>query len=57
MAKKIISLEITDELKELLRIEAFNRRMTVSALIRELLEAALMPQTEIAENLDKLKEE
>ena len=37
MAKKMISLEISDELKEALRVEAFNRGITVSALIRDIL--------------------
>lgn len=43
MAKKMISLEITDELKEALRIEAFKRSLSISALIRQLLENALAP--------------
>jgi plasmid stability protein len=41
MAKKMISLEISDELREALRIEAFNRSLSISALIRQLLESAL----------------
>jgi plasmid stability protein len=41
MAKKMISLEITDELREALRVEAFKRSLSISALIRQLLEAAL----------------
>lgn len=41
MAKKMISLEITDELREALRIEAFKRSLSISALIRQLLEEAL----------------
>ena len=41
MAKKMISLEISDELREALRVEAFNRSLSVSALIRQLLEASL----------------
>lgn len=36
--KKMISLEITDELKEALRIEAFKHAMNTSALIRQILE-------------------
>ena len=40
-AKKIISVEITSCLKEALRIEAFNKEVTVSALIRQILEAQL----------------
>lgn len=35
--KRIISVEISDDLKEALRIEAFNRAITTSALIRQLL--------------------
>jgi plasmid stability protein len=41
MAKKMISLEISDELREALRIEAFKRSLSISALIRQLLEKAL----------------
>ena len=41
MAKKMISLEITDELREAIRVEAFKRSMSISALIRQLLETAL----------------
>lgn len=37
MAKKMISLEISDELREELRIEAFKRSLSISALIRQLL--------------------
>lgn len=37
MAKKIISLEIPDELKEKLRVEAFYQNKSVSALIRDIL--------------------
>jgi hypothetical protein len=40
-AKKIISVEITSCLKEALRIEAFNKEVTVSALIRQILEEQL----------------
>lgn len=35
--KRIISVEVSDDLKEALRIEAFNRAITTSALIRQLL--------------------
>lgn len=38
MTKKIISLEISDELKEILRIAAFKANKTVSALIRDTLQ-------------------
>lgn len=41
MAKRMISFEISDELREALRIEAFNRSVSVSAVIRLLLEQAL----------------
>ncbi len=36
--KRMISLEISDNLREQLRIEAFNRNVTISALIRQILE-------------------
>lgn len=36
--KKMISLEISPELKEALRFEAFKQNLTVSALIRKTLE-------------------
>jgi plasmid stability protein len=41
MAKKMISLEISDELREALRIEAFKRSVSISAVMRQLLEEAL----------------
>ena len=41
MAKKMISLEITDDMKEALRVEAFKRSLSISALIRQILEDAL----------------
>jgi plasmid stability protein len=41
MTKKMISLEIPDELKERLRVEAFKRSLSMSALIRQLLNEAL----------------
>ena len=41
MAKKMISLEISDELKEALRVEAFKKNFTVSKLIRTILEKEL----------------
>ena len=44
MAKKMISFEISDELREALRIEAFKRSLSISALIRQLLEQALQAQ-------------
>ena len=42
MSKKMISLEISAELKEALRVEAFNRAVSVSALIRQILESTLL---------------
>lgn len=39
--KKIISLEITSEIKELLRNEAFKRDVSISELIRQLIIDAL----------------
>ena len=41
MSKKMISLEISDELREALRVEAFKRSLSISALIRVLLNEAL----------------
>lgn len=41
MAKKMISLEISDELKEALRVEAFKQNLTISKLIRTILEKEL----------------
>ena len=35
--KKIISLEIPEDLRKALRVEAFNRDVTISALIRDIL--------------------
>ena len=35
--KKIISLEIPEDLRKALRVEAFSRDVTVSALIRDIL--------------------
>lgn len=45
MAKKMISLEISDELREALRVEAFKRSLSISALMRQILEAALKPSS------------
>ena len=39
--KKIISLEISESLRKALRKEAFDRDVTVSALIRDILEKEL----------------
>lgn len=41
MAKKMISLEISDELREALRVEAFKRSTSISAVIRQILEDRL----------------
>lgn len=46
MSKKMISLEISDELREALRIEAFRRSLSISALMRQLLEEALQAANE-----------
>ena len=46
MAKKMISLEISDELREALRVEAFKRSLSVSALIRQLLESQVLNKEE-----------
>lgn len=46
MAKKMISLEISDELKEALRVEAFKQSSSVSALIRKILEEKLLNTSE-----------
>lgn len=42
MAKKMISLEISDELREALRVEAFNKSLSISALMRQILEDKLL---------------
>lgn len=44
--KKIISFESTSCLKEALRIEAFRNGITVSALIRQILETRLKDTVE-----------
>lgn len=46
MAKKMISLEISDELREALRVEAFRRSLSISALIRQLLESQVLNKEE-----------
>ena len=46
MAKKMISLEISDELREALRVEAFKRSLSISALIRQLLESQVLNREE-----------
>lgn len=42
MAKKMISLEISDELREALRVEAFKQSVSMSALMRQILEEKLL---------------
>lgn len=49
MGKKMISLEISDELREALRVEAFKRSLSISALMRQLLEEALQLPAEVKE--------
>ena len=46
MAKKMISFEIEDKLREAVRIEAFKRSLSMSATIRELLLERLEIQME-----------
>ena len=48
MAKQMISLEISDELREALRVEAFKRSLSISALIRQLLESQVLNKEEMA---------
>ena len=52
MDKKVmISLEISETLKEAIRIKSFNERLSVSKCIRKLLEEALADEIkEISEN-------
>lgn len=45
MAKKMISLEISDELREALRVEAFKCSLSISALMRQILEEKLLKTT------------
>ena len=52
MAKKMISLEISDELREALRVEAFKQSLSISALMRQILEEKLL-STHIEENLNE----
>lgn len=53
MAKKMISLEITEEMKEALRVEAFKRSLSISALIRQLLESALEQSNKEQTHIEK----
>lgn len=51
MAKKMISLEISDELREALRKEAFRRSLSISAVMRQILEEKLfMTSDEVTKN-------
>lgn len=51
--KTMISLEISGTLKEAIRIKAFNERLSVSKLIRKLLEEALVDEiNKISENVE-----
>ena len=50
MAKKMISLEISDELREALRIEAFKQSLSISAVMRKILEEKLLDNTDNKEN-------
>lgn len=56
-SKKIISLEIPESLREKLRKEAFKRDLSVSALIRSILEEKLSQKNakKINLNLDSEK--
>lgn len=51
MAKRMISLEISEELREALRVEAFNQSLSISAVIRQILEERLfkIPKKDSAE--------
>ena len=48
--KEIISLEIPEDLRKALRVEAFNRDVTVSALIRDILAKELKVSSRKAAN-------
>ena len=50
MAKKMISLEISDELREALRIEAFKQSLSISALMRQILEEKLLKTSDEEES-------
>ena len=41
MAKRMISLEISEELREAIRVEAFKQSLSISAMIRQILEEKL----------------
>lgn len=59
MDKKVmISLEISETLKEAIRIKSFNERLSVSKWIRKLLEEALADEIkEISENAENESKE
>ena len=44
---KIISLEVSEELRKILKLEAYRRDLSLSACIRELLKERLSELTEI----------
>lgn len=44
--KSMISLEVSDDLKEAIRIKAFNERLSISKVIRKILEEALVKELE-----------
>lgn len=46
MGKKMISLEISDELREALRVEAFKQSTSISAVMRQILEEKLLKASE-----------
>lgn len=50
MAKKMISLEISDELREALRVEAFKQSLSISAIIRQILEEKLFTASDEAKS-------
>ena len=50
MSKRMISFEITEELREALRREAFNQSLSISAMIRQILEEKLFINKEDSTN-------
>lgn len=46
MAKRMISLEISEELREAIRTEAFKQSLSISAMIRQILEDRLFVNAE-----------
>lgn len=54
MSKRMISLEISDELREALRLLAFEKRTTLSGLIRAVLEQVVKKSdTEYSEQTEE----